>query len=132
MRLFRKFLLVFGVFLFLTALLGAVATFAAYSYITRDLPKLISFSDYRPPVATRVYAADGSLMGEFAKEHRHFVRFDQIPPVVVQAFLAAEDADFYKHKGVDLMSIARAILTNLKAGEVKQGEIGRASCRERV
>lgn len=121
MRLFRKFLVVFGVFLFLTALLGAIATFAAYSYITRDLPKLISFSDYRPPVTTRVYAADGSLMGEFSKEHRHFVRFDEIPPVVVQAFLAAEDADFYKHKGVDLMSVARAVLTNLKAGEVKQG-----------
>lgn len=121
MRFFRKLLVVLGVFLFLTTLLSAIGLFALYGYVTRDLPKLIRFADYRPPVTTRVYAADGSLLGEFSKEHRHFVTLDQMPKEVVQAFLAAEDADFYKHKGVDLMSIARAMLANLKAGEVKQG-----------
>ncbi len=121
MRVLRKLLVIAGVFLFVSALLGGVAVFAAYSYITRDLPKLFKFNDYRPPVATRVYAADGTLLGEFSKEHRHFVPLDQIPHEVVMAFLAAEDADFYKHGPLDFMGIARAMLSNLKAGEVKQG-----------
>ncbi|MGH7818441.1 MAG: transglycosylase domain-containing protein, partial [Candidatus Binatia bacterium] len=78
-------------------------------------------SSYEPPVASQVYSADGTLIGEFYFEKRYLVPLEEIPVVVRRAFLAAEDATFYEHHGVDAMSIVRAFLNNLIAGEVTQG-----------
>jgi penicillin-binding protein 1A len=93
---------------------GGVVAFAFYHY-GKDLPDHRMLVDYEPPVATRVYAGDGSLMAEFALENRVFVPIEAMPDVVRQAFLAAEDQNFYEHRGIDPIGILRAAITNLKA-----------------
>lgn len=93
---------------------GGVVAFAFYHY-GKDLPDHRMLVDYEPPVATRVYAGDGSLMAEFAVENRVFVPIEAMPDVVRQAFLAAEDQNFYEHRGIDPIGILRAAITNLKA-----------------
>ncbi|MGY8996044.1 MAG: transglycosylase domain-containing protein, partial [Alphaproteobacteria bacterium] len=93
---------------------GGVVAFAFYHY-GKDLPDHRMLVDYEPPVATRVYARDGRLMAEFAVENRVFVPIEAMPDVVRNAFLAAEDQNFYEHRGIDPIGILRAALTNLKA-----------------
>ncbi len=77
--------------------------------------------DYRPPQVTRIVARDGTVLGEIFSQRRSLIRFDDIPTHVVNAFLAAEDADFYNHEGMDYFGMARAALTNIEAGELRQG-----------
>ena len=94
------------------ALVGlVVAVYAAWLF--HDLPDASDLADYRPPTATRVYAGDGTLIGEFSDERRIYVSFDQIPTPVVQAFLAAEDRNFFQHGGIDVGGIGRAVFKNL-------------------
>ena len=111
------------IFWSLTAVaLAAVLTLVAvWRELTGDLPPVAELLDYHPPTATRVYAADGSQIGEFYVERRYLVPIDRVPTHVKLAFLAAEDADFYQHRGVNLMSIARALLANLESGQIVQG-----------
>ncbi|MBV9511008.1 MAG: penicillin-binding protein 1A, partial [Caulobacteraceae bacterium] len=85
----------------------AVAIYAAWLF--HDMPDASQLADYHPPTATRVYAWDGTLIGEFSKERRIFVPYDQIPIQLVRAFLAAEDHDFFNHGGVDPAGVARAM-----------------------
>jgi len=85
----------------------SLAIYAAWLF--HDMPDASELVDYHPPTATRVYAWDGTLIGEFSKERRIFVPYDQIPDQVVHAFLAAEDHDFFKHGGVDPFGLARAM-----------------------
>ena len=97
------------------ALLAAIALAVAYP----NLPEISSLTDYRPKLPMRVFSADGVLLGEFGEERRNFVPIDQIPKVMQDAVLAAEDARFYKHSGVDYLGVIRAGLANF-------GESGRA------
>lgn len=97
----------------------AVAVF--YVELDRSLPSIQSLKDYHPPLVSSVYAADGSLIGEFYAERRYLVPLEEVPPHVVKAFLASEDVRFYEHGGVDLPGILRATLKNLEAGEIVQG-----------
>jgi penicillin-binding protein 1A len=99
-------------------LAGGVGGVILYLELTADLPPVEQLLSYRPPIATRVYADDGTPIAEFFVERRYLVPFERIPRHVRQAFLAAEDADFYQHRGVDPTSIARAIWANLRAGGV--------------
>lgn len=92
-----------------------------YYYITDDLPRIETLADYRPPVITTFYADDNRKIGEFYKERRIITPFDRIPETLVNAFVAAEDARFFKHQGVDLLSILRAFVKNLEAGTIVQG-----------
>lgn len=85
------------------------------------LPNIQTLNDYRPFLATRVYAADGTLIGLLYKEKRVLVSLSELPPHLIQAFIASEDARFFKHRGVDLLSILRALWKNLWAGEIVQG-----------
>ena len=103
------------------ASITAFAVWAVWRELTADLPPVDELLDYRPPTATRVYAADGSQIGEFYVERRYLIAVDDVPAHVKLAFLAAEDADFYQHRGVNPMSMARALLANLQRGEVVQG-----------
>jgi penicillin-binding protein 1A len=89
----------------------AIAIYAAWLF--HDMPDAGDLQDYRPPTATRVYAWDGMLIGEFSRERRIFVPYDQIPPRLSQAFLAAEDNSFFQHNGVDMQGLARAMLRNV-------------------
>ena len=99
-------------------LLGAIAlaglVVAVYAaWLFHDLPDASELADYRPATATRVYAGDGTLIGEFSDERRIYVSYEQIPEPVVQAFLAAEDRNFFSHGGVDVSGLGRAMFKNI-------------------
>lgn len=103
---------------------GCVAALFAvwgYFYLTRDLPRLARIEDYQPPAVSRVLARDGTLIAEFFSEKRYPVKLAEVPDRVRKAFLAAEDASFYSHHGIDPVSIARAVYKNLQSGNTKQG-----------
>lgn len=113
--------------LFLLALLflGTAAAVGAgallYMWAVRDLPSFTQLADYRPPLASTVFARDGRVLGYLAHEKRFLVTLPDLPSYVPQAFMAAEDAGFYHHEGVDPMAILRAFLANLRAGGLRQG-----------
>ncbi|MGE5491348.1 MAG: penicillin-binding protein 1A [Actinomycetota bacterium] len=86
-----------------------------------NLPSLEVLTDYRPKIPLRVYTADGHLIGEFGEERRAVVAINDVPAVMKQAILAAEDERFYQHGGVDTLGIMRAAAVNLVGGGKKQG-----------
>ena len=101
---------------------GAIVGARAYRRFESDLPPHLDMvTDYRPLRASQVWSADGELIGQFYVEKRVLLPADKIPPVVKQAFVAAEDNRFYSHGGVDYQGIARAAWANLRAGHVVQG-----------
>jgi penicillin-binding protein 1A len=79
-----------------------------------NLPSITSLTDYRPKLPLRVYSADGALLGEFGEERRNFMPISQMPQVMKDAVLAAEDARFYEHGGVDYKGVVRAAIENLR------------------
>ncbi|KKB11225.1 penicillin-binding protein [Devosia geojensis] len=102
----------FGLGMFLA--LGAVGAAAVYlTTVTAALPDYTVLKDYQPPVTTRVHAADGTLLAEFARERRLFQPIETVPPLLVQAFLAAEDKDFYTHNGIAIDGVMRAVRDNI-------------------
>ncbi len=110
----------------LIVLLGAVAIGIALGMIILalaypNLPSLEVLTDYRPKIPLRVYTADGALIGEFGEERRAVVSIQDVPPVMKQAILAAEDDRFYQHGGVDYVGILRAAFANLAGGGKRQG-----------
>lgn len=102
---FFGFLFAFGTIVFL---LGVGAAAALVWHFSQDLPDYSQLKDYEPPIMTRVHAADGALIGEYAKERRLYIPIQAIPKGVIDAFLAAEDKNFYDHGGLDFAGIARA------------------------
>jgi len=86
-----------------------------------NLPSLEVLTDYRPKIPLRVYTADGFLIGEFGEERRSLVSIHEVPNVMKQAILAAEDDRFYQHGGVDYIGILRAAGANLAGGGKRQG-----------
>jgi penicillin-binding protein 1A len=117
----KKILLVLAFLAFLALGCGAIALVWGYNYITRDLPRMDRVEDYRPDAASFVRSADGKVIAEYFDERRYPAKIDEIPVHVRQAFLAAEDASFYQHPGIDIASIFRAVLKNLEAGSASQG-----------
>jgi penicillin-binding protein 1A len=91
---------------------GGVAALAVW-YFGRDLPDYQQLADYQPPIVTRVHAGDGRLMAEYATEKRVFVPVAAMPPLVIHAFLAAEDRNFYSHPGIDPLSMVRAAIADI-------------------
>jgi penicillin-binding protein 1A len=85
------------------------------------LPSLEVLTDYRPKVPLRVYSVEGVLLGEFGEERRAVVKIEQVPAVLRQAILAAEDERFYQHGGVDYIGVLRAAWANFTGGGAKQG-----------
>jgi len=102
-------------------LCGLAGVVTAYFYVSSTLPRVETLADYRPPIITRIYSDDGTIIAEYSRERRILVGIDQMPWQLVQAFVAAEDAHFFKHEGLDLLSILRAALKNIKAGGISQG-----------
>jgi penicillin-binding protein 1A len=104
-------------------LLGAAALLAVFYYFGHDprLPSLRGIGDYHPPQITRVLDREGNLIGEIGSEHRIVVPYAQFPKVLIQAVLAAEDADFFQHEGLDYKGMARAFFENLMRREFAQG-----------
>ncbi|HYX90379.1 MAG TPA: PBP1A family penicillin-binding protein [Myxococcaceae bacterium] len=95
-----------------------LAGFGAYLYFDRDLPSVEQLRNYRPPQVTKVICADGSVCAEFYKERRTWVDIHALPPHVKNAFLAAEDADFYRHEGLDYLGMLRAVLRAPLSGRI--------------
>ncbi len=121
-RGFLKTLILWSFMLGLVLILcGGVASLVVYYSISKDLPKISSLSDYHPSVITTVYADDGRNIAEFFKERRIVLPLSQMPPMLIDAFVAAEDSRFYKHRGIDFISIIRAFFKNLEAGTIVQG-----------
>ena len=84
-----------------------------FYHYSKDLPDFSSLKHYHPPAVTRIYSSDGKLVEEYAKEHRVFVPISTIPKSLIEAFIAAEDKNFYNHPGIDIMSIIRAAINNV-------------------
>ncbi len=94
-------------------LIAGVGLLYGYYHYARDLPDYRQLAKYDPPTVTRVHAGDGRLLAEFSLEKRVYVPIQAIPQRVINAFLAAEDKNFYSHPGVDFRSVLRAAVTNL-------------------
>ena len=102
-----------------------------YSY-GRDLPDYKQLANYEPPVVSRVYAGDGSLIKEYAREKRLFVPISAIPPKVTQAFISAEDQNFYTHIGIDFKGLLRAVLVNVKNVITGRRPVGASTITQQV
>ncbi len=111
--------------LFLIVVFGAGMGIGGFtgviSYFSKDLPQLVSAADYRPKQVTRVYSRDGRVIGEWFKERRTLAPFETIPEVLRNAVIAAEDANFYSHQGLDYPGIFRAALSLVRDRRISQG-----------
>uniref|UniRef100_A0A7C4EN35 PBP1A family penicillin-binding protein n=1 Tax=Thermodesulfovibrio aggregans TaxID=86166 RepID=A0A7C4EN35_9BACT len=113
---FKIFYISFFVFLFF------IGAFAGYVYwLFSDLPDIKSLERYKPYEASIVYSSDGQVLTEFFYERRKFIPHYEIPEMVKKAFIAAEDVRFYKHPGVDIKGILRALYRDIKAGGIVEG-----------
>jgi penicillin-binding protein 1A len=123
-------------FLFVCTVLAAIAggVFAGLTvwYFGRDLPNYQQLANYQPPIMTRVQAGDGRLLAEYATERRVFVPISAIPKRVTEAFVAAEDKNFYVHHGVDPVSILRAALTDIGRWRNHRRPIGASTITQQV
>ena len=88
--------------------------FSALWYFSSGLPDYKKLETYEPPVSSRVYASNGDLIAEYAVEKRLFIPYSSIPKPIVNAFLSAEDKNFFDHPGIDPKGIIRAIINNFK------------------
>src|SRR5438552_4383119 len=124
MKLFLRFLgflFAAGTVVFLVGIAAAAGLFWHFS---KDLPDYSQLQDYEPPVMTRVHASDGALVAEYARERRLYLPIQAIPKLVINAFIAAEDKNFYEHGGLDFSGIARALIAdaqNYGSGRRPQG-----------
>jgi len=110
----------------IAALFGVAAVGAALLSLVvllayGNLPPIDAIVDYRPKIPLKIYTADGTLIGEFGEERRSVVRIADVPPVLKDAILAAEDERFYQHQGIDLVGVMRAAWSNLVSGGKRQG-----------
>ena len=109
--------LISGSLILIPIILLGLAVMLAYP----TLPSLELLTDYRPKIPLRIYSVEGALLGEFGEERRALIAISDVPEIMKQAILAAEDDSFYQHGGVDYMGVLRAAVSNVSAGGVKQG-----------
>ena len=107
--------------LVVTALGALTVALLFWSYGRDPRLRFKSIGDYSPKQVSRVYANDGTVVGEIFEERRTFVSYEQIPKVMIEAIVAAEDAKFWTHEGIDYLGMIRALFANLRAGRKKQG-----------
>ena len=98
---------------FLAGAVGLMVAYGAYRHFASDLPDVNGLRNYQPKIMSRVYAGDARLMAELATERRLFVPYTAIPDIVKQAFVSAEDQNYWNHRGVDPLAIARAGVTDV-------------------
>ena len=109
-RLLKKILLIFSSFLLLISIviLGVLWTFS------NNIPDYKFLKNYKPPVSSKMYSGKGDLVADFSKEKRIFVPYSTIPENVINAFLSAEDKNFFSHPGVDAKGVLRAMINNVR------------------
>ena len=111
MKIKKFFRILFNTFFWL--FVAGIASLAVLVFIYgNDLPDYKKLATYAPPVATRLYASDGSLLIEYAEERRVFIDYADMPSQLVNAFIAAEDQNFWTHPGIDVQGISRALVNN--------------------
>ncbi len=121
-RVLRIFLASLALLILTLAVVGFLAGGSGFSFLfSGELPSLTTLKEYKPPLVTRVYADDGSVIGEFYVEKRVWVPYDKIPAKLIFAFVSAEDSRFFKHRGLDYLGIMRAAIKNIRAGAFIQG-----------
>ena len=99
---------------FVLAIIVFIAVWMYFLALGRDVPSIAKLKQYEPPITSRVHAGDGTLIAEFADEHRVFVPYESIPKHVIDAFVAAEDKNFFTHDGLDYQGIARGAVNSAK------------------
>ena len=104
-----------NIFILITSfiLLLAIMIISVLWTYSNDLPDYKFLKSYKPPVSSKVYSGNGDLVADFSKEKRVFVPFNSIPKNVINAFLSAEDKNFFKHPGVDAKGVIRAVINNI-------------------
>ena len=127
----RAFLTLFGL-LFILAFAGTGGVLFVLHKYGQDMPDYRQLADYEPPVMTRVHAGDGRLLAEYAIEKRVFVPIRAMPRRVVNAFLSAEDKNFYSHPGIDFLGVARAIIINIKNLGKNRRMVGASTITQQV
>ncbi len=108
-KFLKNIFIIFTSFILLLAIL-IISVLWTYS---NDLPDYKFLKNYKPPVSSKVYSSNGDLVADFSKEKRVFVPFNSIPKNVINAFLSAEDKNFFKHPGVDAKGVIRAVINNI-------------------
>src|SRR5215469_12660910 len=123
-------------FLFVCAVILAIAGCGLVGitiwYFGRDLPDYQQLAHYQPPITTRVQAGDGRLLAEYASERRVFVPILAIPKPVIEAFISAEDKNFYSHHGIDPVSIIRAGITDIGRVRANRRPVGASTITQQV
>jgi penicillin-binding protein 1A len=112
------------------AVVGGVYWYA--SNLSKDIPDYEVLNAYEPPVTTRIYASDGSLMSEYARQRRLYLPIQAVPELVKNAFISAEDKNFYTHPGIDFMALARAVSTNLQNLGSEKRQLGASTITQQV
>ena len=128
MKLFSYFITL--IFLFIIS--GIALFFYGLWYFGKDLPDYKELSRYNPDVVTRIHAGNGALLAEYATQKRVFVPINVIPKKVIDAFISAEDKDFYNHFGIDLVATLRALITNVKNIGTTKRLIGASTITQQV
>jgi penicillin-binding protein 1A len=123
------FMFAAGMILFI-AVAGA-AGFVLWK-VSNDLPDYEVLAKYEPPVMTRIHADDGRLIAEFARERRIYVPITAVPKCVIDAFISAEDKNFYQHGGLDVQGIIRAVVTNLSNAQSGRRAVGASTITQQV
>ncbi|MFN0263335.1 penicillin-binding protein 1A [Tepidamorphus sp. 3E244] len=100
--------------------------------VSADLPEYAALQEYEPPVMTRVHASSGELLAEYATQRRLYLPIQAIPDRVIQAFLSAEDKNFYSHIGIDFTGIARAVVTNIQNLRAGRRLVGASTITQQV
>lgn len=127
-----RFLVVVFSLLLLSIIVGIATVGSVMWHFGRDLPDYRQLADYQPSITTRLYAGDGRLITEYAVEKRVFVPVSAVPRRVVDAFLSAEDKNFYQHHGLDLTGLARAVIVNARNFGSDRRPVGASTITQQV
>jgi penicillin-binding protein 1A len=132
LRVLRGVVRIFFIVLVVVAIGGGAFVGITLAHFGRDLPDHHQLSKYVPAFGSKLYAGDGTLMIQFETEHRIPVSLAKVPKLVIQAFLAAEDRDFYSHKGIDPAAIFRAAMADVLRFQKGQRPIGASTITQQV
>ena len=100
---------------------GTITLIILLIYFSFGLPRISSLADYKPSLPSKILSKNGTVLANLGRENREIAYFDEMPSILIESFLAAEDDNFFEHTGIDYWGILRAMYSNIKAGKVVQG-----------
>jgi penicillin-binding protein 1A len=130
------FFLRFIGFMFAAAMIVFIAVAGAAAFVlwkvSSELPDYEVLAKYEPPVMTRIHANNGALIAEFSRERRIYVPITAVPSCIIDAFISAEDKNFYQHGGLDVQGIIRAVVTNMSQMQSGRRSVGASTITQQV